>query len=129
MHLIHWQKNKSHLDSTLMKNLGSSDVRNALTRLSGISICTPVITSRILNRETGMDVYLKCENFQRAGAFKFRGAYNAISQLTSDQREAGVITPSNGNHAQGVTLAAKLLGVRAIVVMPENAPPIKRAAT
>jgi len=76
-----------------------------------------------------MDVYLKCENFQRAGAFKFRGAYNAISQLTSDQREAGVITHSNGNHAQGVTLAAKLLGVRAIVVMPENAPPIKRAAT
>ncbi len=76
-----------------------------------------------------MDVFLKCENFQRAGAFKFRGAYNAISQLTSAQKEAGVITHSSGNHAQGVALAAKLLGVRAIVVMPEDAPPIKRAAT
>jgi threonine dehydratase len=76
-----------------------------------------------------MDVYLKCENFQRAGAFKFRGAYNAISQLTSNQKEAGVITHSSGNHAQGVALAAKLLGIRAIVVMPEDAPPIKRAAT
>ncbi len=112
-----------------MVDLGSAEVKNALMRLSGVSNHTPVITSRTLNRETRMDVYLKCENFQRAGAFKFRGAYNAISQLTSVQKEAGVITHSSGNHAQGVALAAKLLGVRATVVMPEDAPPIKRAAT
>ncbi|HUS94890.1 MAG TPA: pyridoxal-phosphate dependent enzyme [Patescibacteria group bacterium] len=109
--------------------LDSSDVRNAFVRLSGICNRTPILTSRTLNWQIGMNIYLKCENFQRAGAFKFRGAYNAISQLTSAQKEAGVITHSSGNHAQGVALAAKLLGVRAIVVMPEDAPPIKRAAT
>lgn len=77
----------------------------------------------------GCRVYLKCENFQRVGAFKFRGAYNAISQLSHDERAAGVITHSSGNHAQGVALAARLLGVKAVIVMPEDAPAIKREAT
>jgi threonine dehydratase len=123
------QGSKFPLDSIFMSTIEAAEVKNALVRLAGVSNHTPVMTSRTLNRETGMDVFLKCENFQRTGAFKFRGAYNAISQLTAAQKEAGVVTHSSGNHAQGVALAAKLLGVRAIVVMPEDAPPIKRTAT
>jgi threonine dehydratase len=90
---------------------------------------TPVHTSRTLNELTGHDIYFKCENFQRVGAFKFRGAYNAIAQLDDRGREAGVITHSSGNHAQGVALAASLMGVRATIVMPEDAPEVKRKAT
>ncbi|MDX1663581.1 MAG: pyridoxal-phosphate dependent enzyme [Candidatus Promineifilaceae bacterium] len=90
---------------------------------------TPVMTSRTLDARTGRKIYLKCENFQRVGAFKFRGAYYAISQLNEAQREAGVVTHSSGNHAQGVALAARLLGVPATIVMPEDAPTIKREAT
>jgi threonine dehydratase len=87
------------------------------------------MTSRTLDAQTGRQIFLKCENYQRVGAFKFRGAYNAISQLSPEQRSAGVITHSSGNHAQGVALAAKLLGVEAVVVMPHDAPKSKREAT
>lgn len=105
-------------------------VREAAARLAGIAHRTPVMTSRTLNAVTGCAaVYLKCENFQRVGAFKFRGAYNCISRLSADDRARGVITHSSGNHAQGVALAARILGVPATIVMPHDAPPVKRAAT
>ena len=104
-------------------------VLEAATRIAGLAHRTPVLTSRTLDEVTGCHVFFKCENFQRVGAFKFRGAYNAISRLNETERAAGVITHSSGNHAQGVALAAKLLGVRAVVVMPEDAPANKRAAT
>jgi threonine dehydratase len=97
--------------------------------LSGIANKTPVLTSRTLNELCGCEVYLKCENFQRVGAFKFRGAYNAVSQLTDAEKARGVITHSSGNHAQGLALAAKLNGVKAVIVMPDDSPPVKKAAT
>ncbi len=112
-----------------MTTLSPTVVAAAAKRLTGIANKTPVFTSRTLNERTGCQVFLKCENFQRVGAFKFRGAYNAISQLSDEEKAAGVITHSSGNHAQGVALAAKLLGVRATIVMPDNAPTIKREAT
>lgn len=112
-----------------MNEITPQHVQESLQRLAGIANRTPVMTSRTLNRQAGCHVFLKCENFQRVGAFKFRGAYNAISQLDASRREAGVITHSSGNHAQGVALAARLLGVRAVVVMPKDAPEIKRQAT
>ncbi len=113
----------------MTKKLHPSAVLEAAVRLDGIVNRTPVMTSRILNERSGCEIFLKCENFQRVGAFKFRGAYNAISQLSSEQKEAGVITHSSGNHAQGVALAARLLGVKAVIVMPEDAPDAKRRAT
>ena len=106
-----------------------TDIALAASRLAGIVKQTPVMTSRTLNQLTGCEIYLKCENFQRVGAFKFRGAYNAVSQLSPAEKAAGVITHSSGNHAQGLALAAKLLGVKAVIVMPDNAPAIKKAAT
>jgi threo-3-hydroxy-L-aspartate ammonia-lyase len=112
-----------------MTALEPSAVAEAAARLAGIAHRTPVITSRMLNELTGREIFLKCENFQRVGAFKFRGAYHAISRLTAAQQAAGVITHSSGNHAQGIALAARLLGVRAVVVMPEDAPAVKRQAT
>ena len=110
-------------------SVNSSDIAKAADRLAGIANRTPVMRSRTLNRHTGREIFLKCENFQRVGAFKFRGAYNAISQLDPEEKTAGVVTHSSGNHAQGVALAARLLGVPATIVMPEDAPEIKRAAT
>lgn len=104
-------------------------VLDAANRIQGIANHTPIHTSRTLNQQTGHQIYLKCENFQRVGAFKFRGAYNAVSQLTEGQKAAGVVTHSSGNHAQGLALAAKLLNVKATIVMPEDAPAIKRTAT
>jgi threo-3-hydroxy-L-aspartate ammonia-lyase len=101
----------------------------AAEQIKGIANKTPVLSSRTLDQRLGCRVYFKCENFQRVGAFKFRGAYNAISRLDESQRLAGVITHSSGNHAQGVALAAKLLGIKAVVVMPDDSPPNKRAAT
>lgn len=112
-----------------MNQMTPQHVQESLQRLAGIVNRTPVITSRTLNRQSGCRVFLKCENFQRVGAFKFRGAYNAISQLDESRREEGVITHSSGNHAQGVALAARLLRARAVVVMPRDAPEIKRRAT
>jgi threonine dehydratase len=90
-----------------MTNLEPSHVAQAVEQIKGIANRTPVLTSRTLDERTGRQIYLKCENFQRVGAFKFRGAYNAISQLSEAQKKAGVITHSSGNHAQGVALAAK----------------------
>lgn len=112
-----------------MNELDPAIVDEALARVSGIANRTPVMTSRTLNSIVGSEVFLKCENFQRGGAFKFRGAYNAICQLSDRQKRAGIITHSSGNHAQGVALAAKLLNIPATIVMPEDAPTIKRKAT
>jgi threonine dehydratase len=106
-----------------------TDIRAAAARLQGIAHRTPVGTSRTLNQITGREIYLKCENMQRIGAFKFRGAYNTISQLSPEQLERGVMAFSSGNHAQGVALAAKLLGTTAVICMPSDAPASKIAAT
>lgn len=103
-------------------------IKEAKRRLTGIAHKTPVVISKTLNELAGAEVFLKCENFQRTGAFKFRGAYNAISQLSDEEKKKGVITYSSGNHAQAVALVGKLLGVKITVVMPENAPEIKREA-
>jgi len=105
------------------------DVTAARQRLAGHAHVTPIMTSRVLNERVGASVYLKCENFQRMGAFKFRGAYNAISQLSDAQKARGVIAYSSGNHAQAVALVGKLLGTSVTIVMPDNAPAIKRKAT
>jgi threonine dehydratase len=105
------------------------EVRAAAVRLRGVAHRTPVVTSRTLDERTGARIHLKCENLQRMGAFKFRGAYNRIAQLTPAERERGVVAFSSGNHAQGVALAARLLGVRAAIVMPADAPEAKVAAT
>ena len=104
-------------------------VEDAKNRLTGIANATPVLTSRTLSGQVGADVYLKCENFQRVGAFKFRGAYNAVSRLSETEKSNGVLTYSSGNHAQAMALVGRLLGVATTVVMPDNAPSTKRAAT
>jgi len=104
-------------------------IKTARERLRGFANVTPIMTSRTLNESVGAEVFLKCENFQRAGAFKFRGAFNTISQLSDQQRDRGIITYSSGNHAQAVALVGRLLRVRTTVVMPDNAPIVKRAAT
>ncbi|MFF9817292.1 pyridoxal-phosphate dependent enzyme [Streptomyces sp. NPDC014006] len=105
------------------------DVRDAAERIKGVAHRTPVLRSRTLDERVGAEVFLKCENFQRVGAFKFRGAYNAASRLTPGQLERGIAAYSSGNHAQAVALAARELGTTAVIVMPEDAPPSKRAAT
>ena len=104
-------------------------VRAAANRLRGVAHKTPVFTSRTLDERVGARIFLKCENFQLVGAFKFRGAYNALSQLNPEQRSAGVLAFSSGNHAQAVALAGKLLGIRTTILMPDNAPAAKLAAT
>lgn len=106
-----------------------ADVQEAARRLDGVANRTPVISSRTLDERAGCHVVLKCESFQRGGAFKFRGAYNRISRLDPDERRRGVTAFSSGNHAQGVALAARLLGVPAVIVMPADAPSVKLAAT
>jgi threo-3-hydroxy-L-aspartate ammonia-lyase len=105
------------------------DVALAAHRLEGVAHRTPVVTSRTLDQRLGARVFVKCENLQRMGAFKFRGAYNAISRLSNEERRRGILTYSSGNHAQAVALASRLLGAAATVVMPSDAPPAKRAAT
>lgn len=105
------------------------DVRSAAERIGGVAHRTPVARSRTVDGLVGGEVFLKCENLQRTGAFKFRGAYNAISRLTPEQLERGVATYSSGNHAQAVALACRLLGTTALVVMPEDTPASKRDAT
>ena len=104
-------------------------IKAAQNRLQGHANLTPIMTSRTLNRMTGTEVYFKCENFQRIGAFKFRGAFNAVSRLSEDQKSCGVITYSSGNHAQAIALVGNMLKVKTIIVMPNNAPVTKRAAT
>jgi threonine dehydratase len=105
------------------------DVQSAAGRLAGHAHVTPVITSRSLDEACGARVFLKCENLQRVGAFKFRGAWNAISRLSPDLRARGVLAYSSGNHAQAVALVGKLLGAPTTIVMPATAPAIKRQAT
>ncbi|MFJ6730585.1 pyridoxal-phosphate dependent enzyme [Streptomyces sp. NPDC091281] len=105
------------------------DVRAAAARLHGIAHRTPVLRSRTLDALVGAETLLKCENFQRIGAFKFRGAYHAASRLTPEQRARGIAAYSSGNHAQAVALAARELGTSAVIVMPEDTPRSKRAAT
>jgi threonine dehydratase len=106
-----------------------ADIEAAAARLEGNAHRTPVMTSRTVDAELGAKVYFKCENFQRMGAFKFRGAFNALSVLAPDARARGVIAFSSGNHAQAVSLAARILGIEATIVMPEDAPPSKMQAT
>ncbi|MGQ3553946.1 threo-3-hydroxy-L-aspartate ammonia-lyase [Streptomyces rochei] len=105
------------------------DVRDAAARLEGVAHRTPVLTSRALDALVGAETFVKCENFQRVGAFKFRGAYNAASRLSAGQLAKGIAAYSSGNHAQAVALAARELGTTAVVLMPEDAPRSKREAT
>ena len=105
------------------------DVVAAAARIEGHAHRTPVLTSRTVNEEFGAEVFFKCENFQRMGAFKFRGAFNALSRFTPGQRKAGVVAFSSGNHAQAIALSARLLGIPATIVMPHDAPAAKVAAT
>jgi len=105
------------------------DVRAASERLRGLAHTTPIVTSRTLDALAGGELFLKCENLQRGGAFKFRGAYNMISLLPAEVRQRGLLAGSSGNHAQGVALAAKLLGAPAVICMPSDAPAVKVAAT
>lgn len=114
-------------DMTLAGAVTLGDVRAAAGRLAGVAHRTPIHHSRYLDGLVGCQTVFKCENFQRVGAFKFRGAYNALSQLPPQAR--GVLTYSSGNHAQAIALASAELGRRAVIVMPNNAPAIKRAAT
>lgn len=106
-----------------------SDVVAAAAVLDGVAHRTPLLESRRLNERVGGRVLLKAENFQRTGSFKFRGGYNAVANLSDDEKERGVVAFSSGNHAQGVALGAQLLGVSAKIVMPTDAPPNKMAAT
>lgn len=106
-----------------------ADVVDAARRLSGQAHRTPVVTSRTVDARTRAQIFFKCENLQRGGAFKFRGAYNALSQLMPEQKRHGVVAYSSGNHAQAVALAGQLLQVPAVIVMPADAPPVKIEAT
>lgn len=105
------------------------DIAAAAKRIDGYPHGTPVLTSRTINEELGAEVFFKCENLQRMGAFKFRGAFNALAKFSDGQRRAGVVTFSSGNHAQAIALSAKLLGMPATIVMPHDAPAVKVAAT
>ena len=106
-----------------------ADIEAAAKRLHGVAHHTPVLTSHTVNTRTGAQVFFKCENFQRMGAFKFRGAYNALAQFTPEQRRGGVIAFSSGNHAQAIALSARLLGMPSVIVMPADSPAAKLAAT
>ena len=112
-----------------MQELGYAAVAAAAQVLDGVALRTPVLTSRQLDAQVGGQVFFKCENFQRVGAFKFRGAYNALSRFSAAQKLHGVVAFSSGNHAQAVALAAQLLGMPAVIVMPGDAPAGKIAAT
>jgi threonine dehydratase len=106
-----------------------SDIESAAQQIAGVAHRTPVATSRAINARTGAELFFKCENLQRAGAFKFRGAYNALSRLSADERRRGVVTFSSGNHAQAVALAGQVLDIPRVIVMPSDAPAVKRIAT
>lgn len=122
------------MDTEAQSSLGGlpidlDDIRAAARRLDGVAHRTPVLTSRTLDAMVGGKVFLKAESLQRSGAFKFRGAYNALAMLSPEARQRGVVTFSSGNHAQAVALAAQLHEAPATIVMPEDAPPAKLAAT
>lgn len=117
-------------DMSLVGSVTVDDVRAAAARLEGVARRTPVMTSRALDAAVGASVFVKCENLQRVGAFKFRGAYNALARLVEEGRQGGgVLTYSSGNHAQAVALAASIVGLPAVIVMPDNAPRVKLDAT
>ena len=105
------------------------DIAAAAARLAGHAHRTPVLTSQTANARTGAQIFFKAENFQRMGAFKFRGAFNALSQFTPEQRRTGAIAYSSGNHAQAIALSARMLGMPSVIVMPHDAPVAKLAAT
>ncbi|AKM03904.1 threo-3-hydroxy-L-aspartate ammonia-lyase [Burkholderia pyrrocinia] len=105
------------------------DVAAAAARLEGHAHRTPVMTSRTIDEALGAQVFFKCENLQRMGAFKFRGAFNALSRFDAEQRRNGVVAFSSGNHAQAIALSARILGIPATIVMPQDAPAAKVAAT
>jgi threonine dehydratase len=113
----------------LTRQVTLADVRAAAELLAGVAHRTPVLRSLTLDARCGAQIFVKCENLQRMGAFKFRGAYNFLATLSPEQRERGVVAYSSGNHAQGVALAARLLGIPATIVMPTDAPAVKLAAT
>ena len=119
----------SHTSDENELAISFQDVLAAAERLRGHANRTPVITSRTLDEVAGVNVWLKCEQFQRGGAFKFRGAYNKISTLSDDERAHGVIAFSSGNHAQAVALCARMFGIPAVICMPTDAPAVKVAAT
>ncbi|AFY31201.1 threo-3-hydroxy-L-aspartate ammonia-lyase [Calothrix sp. PCC 7507] len=106
-----------------------NDVQAAKKRLSGIAHRTPVLTSTTVNQRTDSQVFFKCENFQRTGSFKFRGAYNALTQLSSLEKQRGVLAFSSGNHGQAIALSGKLLNIPTAIVMPNDAPFVKQTAT
>ncbi|MFP4099386.1 threo-3-hydroxy-L-aspartate ammonia-lyase [Coleofasciculus sp.] len=106
-----------------------TEIQSAAKRLRTHAHLTPVLTSTTVNQRTQAQVFFKCENFQRTGSFKFRGAFNALSQLSTAQKQQGVITYSSGNHAQAIALSGQLLNIPTTIVMPENAPDVKLAAT
>ncbi len=109
--------------------ISPADIAAAAHRLRGVAHRTPVMTSRTADARTGATIFFKCENFQRMGAFKFRGAYNALAQFTPEQRRGGVVAFSSGNHAQAIALSARLLGMPSAIVMPLDSPAAKLAAT
>jgi len=115
------------LDTTILPT--AADIDAAAKRLAGVAVRTPLINAPVLDERLGARVFLKCETLQRTGSFKFRGAYNKISSIPAEKRAAGVVAYSSGNHAQGVAAAAKLLGLRATIVMPSDAPKAKLART
>jgi len=106
-----------------------ADIESAARQIAGTAHKTPVATSRTINRRTGAELFFKCENLQRAGSFKFRGAYNALSRLDAGERRRGVVTFSSGNHAQAIALAGQVLDIPRVIVMPSDAPAVKRIAT
>jgi threonine dehydratase len=116
-------------DTLQASTLNYGDVEQAAARLAGAAHRTPVLTSTTADARTGAQLFFKCENYQRMGAFKFRGAYNAIARFTAAQRAAGVLTFSSGNHAQAIALSARLAGIRATIIMPNDAPALKVQAT
>jgi threonine dehydratase len=117
------------MSSTLSIRPTFADIQDAARQIAGVAHRTPVVTSQTFNDRTGAQVFFKCENLQRGGAFKIRGAYNAMSRLSPDERRRGVLTFSSGNHAQAVALAGRVLGIPRVIVMPADAPAVKRVAT
>ncbi|MBN1252844.1 MAG: pyridoxal-phosphate dependent enzyme [Bacteroidales bacterium] len=116
------------MNNSIEKTPNYNDIFETYNRIKSFIHKTPVLSSKSINKITGAEIYFKCENFQKTGAFKFRGATNAVLQLTENQKKNGVATHSSGNHAAALALAAKIAGVKAYVVMPENAPLIKKKA-
>jgi threo-3-hydroxy-L-aspartate ammonia-lyase len=123
----------NHITSASSKSKSSSvtflDIEAAAERLANVAYRTPVLTSTTVNIRASCQVFFKCENFQRAGSFKFRGAYNALSQLSNQRKQQGVLTFSSGNHGQAIALSGQLLKIPTTVVMPDDSPQVKQAAT